>query len=225
MNLFGGEGFDSEQVWQALKHCFLFVDASRCGLQREDIQETRSTSITRSSPSISCSRTSTISVSLVSTVRPTKLASTGSSRCPRSISTQSRMRRGPAEIEKAVHRRTNRAAGVENVVHDHEVAAVHGEIDVCGLNDRLRAYGREVVAVERDVQRADRHFCTCVKPLNRFASRWDSGTPRRRTPMKARSFGPPLFSTISWANRWRVRSISSAERSCLFSTTRIGRSS
>jgi dihydroorotate dehydrogenase (NAD+) catalytic subunit len=41
--------------------------------------------------------------------------------------------------------------------------------------------------------------------------------------MKARSVAPPLFSTISCANLWSVRSISAAESSCLFSTTRIGR--
>src|ERR1700741_2969306 len=54
-----------------------------------------------------------------------------------------------------------------------------------------------------------------------FAKRSERGTPRRRTPISARSLVPPLFSTISWAKRWRVRPISSAERSCLFSTTRI----
>src|SRR5580658_7938967 len=54
-----------------------------------------------------------------------------------------------------------------------------------------------------------------------LASLSDSGTPRRRTPIRARSFAPPLFSTISCASLLSVRPISSAERSCLFSTTRI----
>src|SRR5271168_3481696 len=63
---------------------------------------------------------------------------------------------------------------------------------------------------------------TCATAPIIFARRSASGTPRRRTPINARSFVPPLFSTISWASLWRVRPISSAERSCLFSTTRIG---
>src|SRR5208282_1426272 len=53
-------------------------------------------------------------------------------------------------------------------------------------------------------------------------SLWARGTPRRRTPIRAKSFVPPLFSTISWAKRFSVRPISSLESSCLFSTTRIG---
>src|SRR6204780_5174542 len=61
----------------------------------------------------------------------------------------------------------------------------------------------------------------CAKPRICLARRSESGTPRRRTPIRARSLAPPLFSTISCASRLSVRPISSAESSCLFSTTRI----
>src|SRR6202050_2345850 len=93
--LLAGEVFDSKQVLQTLQHVFplmRFLRASQkdCRI----VQGTRSTRTTRSSSSISIKRTSTISVSLVSTARPTKDASIGSSRCPRSIKTQSRMRLG-----------------------------------------------------------------------------------------------------------------------------------
>ena len=42
-------------------------------------------------------------------------------------------------------------------------------------------------------------------------SRSASGTPRRLMPTRARSSLPLLFSTISWARRTRVRSISEAD--------------
>src|ERR1700726_3212800 len=77
-NLLAGEVFDSKQVLQALQHVFPLMPFYP-GLRRNCrvLQEMRSTSMTRSSPSISFKRTSTISVSLVSTVRPTKEASIG----------------------------------------------------------------------------------------------------------------------------------------------------
>src|SRR6185437_2061792 len=53
------------------------------------------------------------------------------------------------------------------------------------------------------------------------ASRSESGIPRRRTPISAKSFAPPVFSTISCAKRSSVRRISSADISCLFSIMRI----
>src|SRR5580704_471515 len=94
-DLLAGEIFDSKQVLQTLQHVFPLMPFGP-GLQKDCrfLQETRSTSMTRSSPSISFSRTSTISESLVSTVRPTKEASIGISRWPRSINTQRRIRFG-----------------------------------------------------------------------------------------------------------------------------------
>src|SRR4029077_9361960 len=44
-----------------------------------------------------------------------------------------------------------------------------------------------------------------------------NGTPRRRIPTNPKSLTPLLFSTISWASRRSVRSISDADISCAFS--------
>src|SRR5260370_18866251 len=51
------------------------------------------------------------------------------------------------------------------------------------------------------------------------------GTPRRRMPINARCFVPPLFSTISCASRCSVRSISAGDINCAFSTIFIARNS
>src|ERR1700683_4802149 len=42
------------------------------------------------------------------------------------------------------------------------------------------------------------------------------GTPRRRIPTNPRPSSPPFFSTISYASRTSVRSISDADMSCAF---------
>src|SRR5579863_5546078 len=63
---------------------------------------------------------------------------------------------GAAEIEETVHGGANGAAGVEHVVHDYQVAIIHAEIDFVGVHDGLRADGGKIIAVERDVYRADR---------------------------------------------------------------------
>src|ERR1700684_116465 len=91
-NLLAGEVFYTKQVLQTLQHVFPLMRFSP-GLPKDCriVQGTRSTRTTRSSSSISFKRTSTISVSLVSTARPTKDASMGISRWPRSISTHSRI--------------------------------------------------------------------------------------------------------------------------------------
>src|SRR5271154_137661 len=51
----------------------------------------------------------------------------------------------------------------------------------------------------------------------RAPMRWARGTPRRLMPMRPRFFPPSFFSTISWARRTRVRSISEADMRRLFS--------
>src|SRR5271155_2632689 len=65
---------------------------------------------------------------------------------------------GTAQVEEPVHGGANSAAGVEHVVHDHQVAIIHVEIDFVRVDDRLRADGGKIVAVERDVYGADRNF-------------------------------------------------------------------
>src|SRR5271155_2417824 len=65
---------------------------------------------------------------------------------------------GTAKVKKAVHGGANGAAGVKNVVDKHQVHAVYAERDVRRLEDRLRCDVGEIVAIESDVQCADRHF-------------------------------------------------------------------
>ena len=93
----------------------------------------------------------------LSSVAPTNCAAIGSSRPPRSTSAASRMLRRAAVVEQLVHRGADGAPGVEHVVDQDEVAALDFEGDVRRL-DLARA-GRsrvEIVAVERDVERAER---------------------------------------------------------------------
>jgi hypothetical protein len=61
-----------------------------------------------------------------------------------------------SQVEKAVHGGAHRAARVEHVVDDHKVAIVHPEGDFGRVNHWLRTHGRQVVAVESDVEYADR---------------------------------------------------------------------
>src|SRR5271154_3984137 len=63
---------------------------------------------------------------------------------------------GAAQIEETVHGGANGAAGVEHVVHDHQVAIIHAEADFVGVHDGLGADGGKSVAIESDVNRADR---------------------------------------------------------------------
>ena len=62
--------------------------------------------------------------------------------------------RGPAEVDELVEGAAHGAAGVEDVVHQHHRAAVDGERDLGALGDGLGGDGREVVAVEADVEGA-----------------------------------------------------------------------
>jgi hypothetical protein len=64
---------------------------------------------------------------------------------------------GTAQIEQAVHGRADRAASVENVVHNHQFAIVHREVYLSGLDHRLLADCRKVIAVESDIESADRN--------------------------------------------------------------------
>src|SRR6204780_5158713 len=62
---------------------------------------------------------------------------------------------GTAQVEKTVHRRTNGTAGVKHIVNDNKVAAVNRKIDFVRMNHGLRSHGGKVVAVQRDIERAD----------------------------------------------------------------------
>ena len=62
----------------------------------------------------------------------------------------------PAEVDEGVHRRPDRPTGVEDVVDEDDRRSVEVERQVRALDDGLLGDEREVVAVERDVERADR---------------------------------------------------------------------
>ena len=61
----------------------------------------------------------------------------------------------PAEVDQLVERGAHRPAGEQYVVDEHDRAPVDREEDVGALRDRLRGEAREVVPVQRDVERAD----------------------------------------------------------------------
>ena len=64
----------------------------------------------------------------------------------------------PAKVEETVHRGADGAAGIEHIVHENQIFVVHGKSDIAGLQHGLRGNFGKVVAIERDVQRADGHF-------------------------------------------------------------------
>ena len=66
---------------------------------------------------------------------------------------------GPAEVDQRVERRARRPAGVEHVVDEQDLAVVDREGDLGAAHERLRPDGvaHQVVAIERDVERAGRH--------------------------------------------------------------------
>jgi hypothetical protein len=66
--------------------------------------------------------------------------------------------RRPAEVRELVEGGAHRAAGVEHVVDDHHARAVDAAGERRAAHDRARADRLEVVAVERDVERAERHL-------------------------------------------------------------------
>ena len=116
-----------------------------------------------------------------------------------------------AEVDERVERGANRPPRVQHVIHEQNQPAVDRERNLRPADDRLRSDGvpHEVVAVERDVQRAGRHvdageLASCA------ASRAASGTPRARMPTSARSSAPRLRSRISCAMRVRLRDTRSA---------------
>ena len=67
---------------------------------------------------------------------------------------------GPPEINQRIERRANRPARVQHVVHQQDVLAVDEEGDLGPAHQRLRPHGRthQVVAVERDIERAGGHL-------------------------------------------------------------------
>src|SRR5437867_3573062 len=60
----------------------------------------------------------------------------------------------PTKVRKLVERGADGAAGIEHVVHDDDVLSVDVDGDTRGTDDGSRADGLEIVAVQRDVERA-----------------------------------------------------------------------
>ena len=113
--------------------------------------------ITASFSSSSDTKTSTRSPAATSTVLPTTSGWMGSSRPPRSIRTAKRYSLWPAEVGQLVERGAHGAARVEHVVDDDDVLAVDRPREVGRPDDGARPDRLQVVAVERDVERAARH--------------------------------------------------------------------
>ena len=144
----------------------------------------------------------------------------GSSRWPRSQRTASCTRLRAAVVEERLDRGTDRAAGEEDVVDEDDGAAGEVEVDVGGVDDRLR---RRASSRRR---RRGRRRCRCRRSAARPRSARRGGragggrAPRRgcgcRRP-RDRS-GSGFFSAISWAIRRSVRLRSSCS-STTFSLT------
>jgi len=65
-------------------------------------------------------------------------------------------RAGPPVVDERVHRGADGASGEQHVVHENDDLVVDREVQRRLADDRRIADAREVVAVERDVQRAER---------------------------------------------------------------------
>ena len=63
-----------------------------------------------------------------------------------------------AEIEEAVHCGAYGAAGIENVVDKQQISIINGERNFARLDNGLRGDGGKIVAIESDVESADRDF-------------------------------------------------------------------
>src|SRR5947199_59447 len=65
-------------------------------------------------------------------------------------------KKGMTVVDERVHRSAVRAAGEEDIVDEHDDAAVDGERDLRLAYHRRVADSRQVVAVERDIDRSQR---------------------------------------------------------------------
>ena len=94
--------------------------------------------------------------------------------------------RRAAVIEQRIERGADGAARVQHVVHQDDVLAVHRKRNLGGADHRLDVDRAEVVAIEIDVEDADRHCCafpglrSSCQPLrqrNAAAADADEGEP------------------------------------------------
>ena len=64
-------------------------------------------------------------------------------------------RAGPAVVDERVHRRADGASGEQHVIHENDDLVVDREVQRRLADDRRVADAREVVPVERDVERTE----------------------------------------------------------------------
>ena len=127
-------------------------------------------------------------------------------------------RRAPV-VEHRLDRGAHGAPGVEHVVDDHDRRAVEREVERRGLDDRLRMRARlaaaqaHVVAVEGDVERADRHLDAADLGEQRREPACQRDAARVDADEREAIEDSPSRSTISCAMRRSVRPICSASSS------------
>ena len=111
---------------------------------------------TSSCPSVSWSRTRTLSSGVRRQVLPDVVRLDGQLAVPAIDEHDQLNRLRPPEIDQRVERRPRRPARVEHVVHEQDLLVVDRERDLGAADERLRADGvpHQVVAIERDVERA-----------------------------------------------------------------------
>ena len=96
-------------------------------------------------------------------------------------------RSGPAELEQRVERGARGAAGEEHVVDEHDDAA--GDVGDLGRAERRDRAQADVVAVERDVEHADRDVDAFERRDRRRDAAAASATPRVYRPTSTMSLG------------------------------------
>ncbi len=98
---------------------------------------------------------------------------------------------GAPEVEQRVDRGADRPPREEDVVDEHARPPFEREVELRAAHDRVRVERRRpaadehVVAVERDVDRAERRLDAAPLGDERSRSRCASGTPRVWIPTRA----------------------------------------
>ena len=125
-----------------------------------------------------------------------------------------------AVVEERLDRGAHGAAGEEDVVDEDDGAAGEVEVDVGGVDDRLRGgrLGADVVAVEGDVDVADRQLGAGQLAEQGVQAAGEQGAAGVDADDRRGRSGSGFFSAISWAIRRSVRLRSSCS-STTFSLT------
>jgi len=119
--------------------------------------------------------------------------------------------RAAAGRDRRVHQRgADSAAGVEHIVADDHIAALDVDADCAWGYHRAHICGRQIVAVELDVEHAGVH-CALLDAGDQPAQPLGQRNAAALDADQARFVLPLLFSTISWARRTSVRSTSEAD--------------